>query len=89
MDFKITTLYYPSGWIAIAKKGLIMFVSEYYREEVSAREDVTKQVNEYISQPRYNILDRDENVIEYNLSQIEVNDWLSGRNKSLYLLEKI
>jgi len=89
MDFKITTLHYPSGWVAVAQKGLLTFISEYYREEVSAREDVTKQVNEYISQPRYNILDRDENVIEYNLSQIEVNDWLSGRNKSLYLLEKI
>jgi hypothetical protein len=89
MDFKITTLHYPSGWVAIAQKGLLTFISEYYREEVGAREDVTKQVNEYISQPRYNILDRDENVIEYNLSQIEVNDWLSGRNKSLYLLEKI
>jgi hypothetical protein len=89
MDFKITTLYYPSGWIALAQKGLIMFVSEYYKDEDSAREDVKKQVDEYNLQPRYNILDRDENIIEYNLSQTEVNDWLSGRNKSLYLLEKI
>ena len=48
MEFKITTLHYPSGWVAVAQKGLITFISEYYREEDSAREDVTQQVDNYI-----------------------------------------
>lgn len=89
MEFKITTLHYPSGWVAVAQKGLITFVSEYYKEEASAREDVAKQVDEYNSQPRYNILNRDEKVLVHNVTQTEVNELLSGKNKSLYLIEEI
>ena len=48
MDFKITTLSYPSGWVAVAQKGLLTFVSEYYIDEDSAREDVMQQVDAYI-----------------------------------------
>jgi hypothetical protein len=47
MDFKITTLHYPSGWVAVAQKGLLTFISEYYKEEVSAREDVKQQVHQH------------------------------------------
>ena len=48
MDFKITTLHYPSGWVAVAQKGLVTLISERYEEEDSAREDVKKQVDAYI-----------------------------------------
>jgi hypothetical protein len=48
MDFKITTLHYPSGWVAVAQKGLITFVSEYYEDDTDAREDVRQQVDAYI-----------------------------------------
>jgi hypothetical protein len=48
MDFKITTLYYPSGWVAVAQKGLLTFVSERHEDEDDAREDVKQQVDAYI-----------------------------------------
>ena len=48
MDFKITTLYYPSGWVAVAQKGLITFVSERHEDEDNAREDVRQQVDAYV-----------------------------------------
>jgi cell division protein FtsI/penicillin-binding protein 2 len=89
MDFKITTLYYPSGWVAVAQKGLLTFVSERYEDEDSAREDVKKQVDEYNSQPRYNIMDRDENALAHNLTKEEVDEWLVGKHKPLYLIEKM
>jgi hypothetical protein len=105
MDFKITTLYYPSGWVAVAQKGLITFVSEYYEDDIDAREDVGQQIHQhYINvhnsvhnvedvhnteEPRYNILDWDENIVRGNLTMTEVDAWLLDRNNSLYLLEKI
>jgi hypothetical protein len=105
MDFKITTLYYPSGWVAVAQKGLITFVSERYEDDTDAREDVMQQVHQhYISvhnsvhnvesvhnaeEPRYNILDWDENIVKGNFTMAEVDEWLLDRNNSLYLIEKI
>jgi len=96
MDFKITTLYYPSGWVAVAQKGLLLFVSERYDNEDGAREDVKHQVHEHnvsvhesVHNVRYNILDRDEEALAHNLTKAEVDDWLVGRNKSLYLIEKM
>lgn len=47
MDFKITTLYYPSGWVAVAQKGLLTFVSERHEDEDNAREDVKQQVHQH------------------------------------------
>ena len=48
MNFKITTLYYPSGWVAVAQKGLVTFISERHEDEDDAREDVRQQVDAYI-----------------------------------------
>lgn len=97
MDFKITTLYYyPRGWVALAQKGLIMFVSEYYKDEDSAREDVKQQVHQHyvdvhnsVHDTRYNIMDRDENALAHNLTMAEVDEWLTGKNRPLYLIEKM
>lgn len=47
MEFKITTLYYPSGWVAIAQNGLLTLISERYEDEEDAREDVKNQVHQY------------------------------------------
>ena len=44
-NFKIITIYFPTGWIAIAKNGLKSFTSKKYLDIDKAINDVKKQIN--------------------------------------------
>ena len=56
-----------------------------YKGEYDCMDDYLK----YIAEPRYNIVDRDEEALAHNLTKAEVDEWLIGKHKPLYLIEKI
>lgn len=50
MEFRIITIPHENGWVALAQKGLLTFISEKHDDEDDAREDVKQQINQhYIS----------------------------------------
>lgn len=42
-----------------------------------------------IPEPRFNVLDRDENIVKANVDEAGVERYLKNKEKSLYLLEQI
>ena len=49
-NFKIETVFYPSGWVAIAVSGLNLLVSERYEDEDDAIADIKNQIDSFIYQ---------------------------------------
>jgi hypothetical protein len=50
MNFKIETVFYPSGWVAIAVSGLNILLSERHQDEEDAIADVKNQIDSFIYQ---------------------------------------
>jgi hypothetical protein len=50
MTFKIETVFYPTGWVAIAVSGLNLLVSERHQDEDDAIADVKNQIDSFIYQ---------------------------------------
>lgn len=50
MTFKIETVFYPSGWVAIAVSGLNLLISERHQDEDDAIADVKNQIDSFIYQ---------------------------------------
>lgn len=48
MTFKIETVFYPTGWVAIAVSGLNLLVSERHQDEDDAIADVKNQIDSFI-----------------------------------------
>lgn len=48
MNFKITTLRYPSGWVAVAQSGLTTIISDWHNENAAAIQDVKNRIKQYL-----------------------------------------
>jgi hypothetical protein len=50
MTFKIETLFYPTGWVAVAVCNLNLLISERHKNEDEAIADVKNQIDNFIYQ---------------------------------------
>jgi hypothetical protein len=48
LTFKIETVFYPTGWVAIAVCNLNLLISERYEDEDDALADVKNQIDSFI-----------------------------------------
>lgn len=47
MEFRISTIPYQDGWVSLAQKGLLTFISDKHDNEDDAREDVKQQIHQH------------------------------------------
>jgi hypothetical protein len=47
MEFRISTIPYQDGWVSLAQKGLLTFISDKHNNEDDAREDVKQQIHQH------------------------------------------